>query len=108
MPPRKLTPQTPGEPIQEAEATEQPAPEAEQPDAQAEQAPVEATETAPAAETPTDPEPQPQTTETTMPAADPAPVAARRPGELPHAAEIDPKTLKQPVLTQQGYVVPEK
>lgn len=108
MPPRKLTPQTPGEPIQEAETTEQPAPEAEQPAAQAEQAPVEATETAPAAETPADPEPQPTTTETTAPAADPEPVAARRPGELPHAAEIDPKTLKQPVLTQQGYVVPEK
>ena len=43
-----------------------------------------------------------------MPAADPAPVVARRPGELPHAAEIDPKTITQPVLTQQGYVVPEK
>lgn len=108
MPPRKLTPQTPGEPIQEAEATEQTAPEAEQPDDQAEQAPVEATETAPAADTPADSEPQPTTTETAAPAADPAPVVARRPGELPHAAEIDPKTIKQPVLTQQGYVVPEK
>lgn len=99
--PRKLTPQTPGEPIQEPAATEQTAPEAEQPAAQA-------TETAPAAETAADPEPQPTTTETAAPAADPEPVAARRPGELPHAAEIDPKTLKQPVLTQQGYVVPEK
>lgn len=108
MPPRKLTPQTPGEPIQEAEITEQPAPEAEQPAAKAEQAPVETTETAPAADTHADPEPQPTTTETTAPAADAAPVAARRPGELPHASEIDPKTLKQPVLTQQGYVVPEK
>lgn len=108
MPPRKLTPKTPGEPIQEAETTEQPAPETEQPAAQAEQAPVEATETAPAPETPADPEPQPTTTETTAPAADPEPVATRRPGDLPHAAEIDPKTLKQPVLTQQGYVVPEK
>lgn len=105
MPPRKLTPQTPGEPIQEADTTEQPAPEAEQPAAQAEQAPVEATETAPAADAP---EPQPTTTETAASAADPDPVVARRPGELPHAAEIDPKTLKQPVLTQQGYVVPEK
>lgn len=85
MPPRKLTPQTPGEPIRENKFDEQPA-------AQDEQAPVEATETAPDAETPADPEP----------------VAARRPSELPHAAEIDPKTLQQPVLTKQGYVVPEK
>lgn len=92
---RKLTPQTPGEPIPEPETTEQHAMETEQP-------------AAPAADTPADPEQQPTTTETAAPAADPAPVVARHPGELPHAAEIDPKTLKQPVLTQQGYVVPEK
>lgn len=93
--PRKLTPQTPGEPTQEPENTEQTAPEAEQ-------APVEATET------PTDPEPQPTTTESAPPAVDPAPVVDRAPGELPDAAEIDAKEIKQPVLTKQGYVVPEK
>jgi hypothetical protein len=85
-PPRKLTPKSPGEPIQEAE--------------NAEQATAETVETAPAAETPT-------TTETTMPAADHAPVAARRPGELPNATEIDAKTIDRTVLTQHGYVVPE-
>ena len=100
MPPRKLTPQTPGEPIQEAETTEQTAPETEQQAAQVDQAPAEATETAPAAETPADPEPQPTTTETTMPAADPAtaeavaePVVELAPGELPDASAIDPKKI---------------
>lgn len=99
--PRKLTPQTPGEPIQEAENTEQTAPEAEQ------QA-VEATETAPTSDTPADPEPQPKPTETAPMTADPVPVVERAPGELPDASEIDAKAIKQPVLTKQGYVVPEK
>lgn len=50
-----------------------------------------------------------KTTEQAAPAAaDPTPVVSRCPGELPEAAKIDPTTLKQPVLTQQGYVVPEK
>lgn len=71
------------------------------------QTPGETTETAHTADTPADAEPKQTATETTAPAVDPAPVVARRPGELPHAAEIDPKTLKQPVLTQHGYVVPE-
>jgi hypothetical protein len=87
MPPRKLTPQTPGEPIQEAEATKQ---------------------TVTAADTPADPNPQPTTTETGMQDDDPAKPAARRHGEPPDASEIDPKTIKQAVLTQQGYVVPER
>jgi hypothetical protein len=72
------------------------------------QTPGETTETAHTADTPADPDPKPTTTETTAPAVDPAPVVARRPGDLPNAAEIDPKSIEQPVLTQQGYVVPEK
>lgn len=72
MPPRKLTTQTPGEPVQKSETTEQPSPVAEQP------------------------------------VADPEPAAACPSIGLPNAAEIDPKTIKKPVLTQQGYVIPEK
>ncbi len=88
---RNLTPKIPGEPIQEAEILEQPATDVEQPVAQAGMAPD-------------DPEQQSASMVITLPTAD----AARRPGDLPHASEIDPKSLNQPVLTQHGYVVPER
>ncbi len=35
------------------------------------------------------------------------PVVDRRPGELPDASEIDARAITKPVLTAQGYVVPE-
>jgi hypothetical protein len=34
-------------------------------------------------------------------------VVDRRPGELPDASEIDARSITRPVLTAQGYVVPE-
>lgn len=77
----KLTPQTPGEPV-EGENT---APEAEQPTT---------TETSEAA------------SETESPVADPVPAVAS--GELPDESEIDPTAIERPVLSKQGWVVPHK
>jgi len=102
---RKLTPQTPGEPVQDPAIAEQTAPEAEQTASIAEQKPEVAGDHAPADDANAAADPQPSTTETaaTAPAA-----IERRPGELPDASEIDPKSITKPVLTKQGYVVPEK
>lgn len=84
----KLTPQTPGEPVQDPAELTSPA-------AEAEAAVVD----------------QPPTTETANPAAEAAPeVAADAPvadaGGLPDADTIDPATLKRPVMTKQGWLCP--
>lgn len=82
---RKLTTQTPGEPIQEAETTDQTSPEAEQPAAQVDEAQA------------ADPAPVESVA---------APVVERDLGDLPDATEIDPKKITRPSLSKQGYVIP--
>ena len=115
MPPRKLTPQMPGEPVQEVAQAEQIAEQPEQPaeipeQIEASAAPVAAADASVSEETP------PAEPVTDAPA--PAPAAeqpsekaivselSRRPGELPDAAEVDPAQLNRAVLTKQGWVLP--
>lgn len=75
----KLTPQTPGEPV-EGENT---APEAEQP-----------TTT--------------ETTEAVAdPVVELVPVVAPVAGGLPDESEIDPSAIERPVLSKQGWVMPK-
>lgn len=38
----------------------------------------------------------------------PLPVAAAAPSGLPNAIDIDPKAIKAPVLTNQGWVCPDE
>lgn len=43
----------------------------------------------------------------TTPAPDAAPVAADTSAGLPNAIDIDPRKIEAPVLTRQGWVVPD-
>jgi hypothetical protein len=83
----KLTPQTPGEPVQDPAELTIPAAEAEA--------------AAPEAD-------QPTTTETVEAVTEAPAVVAAAPGELPDESEIDPAAIERPVLTKQGWVVPHK
>lgn len=88
---RNITPQTPGEPLVETQFDAQ----------DADQAPAEVADAEPASDPAADPQP-----ETTSQTVDQEPVIDRRDGELPQASDIDPTNINQPVLTQQGWVVP--
>lgn len=76
----KLTPQTPGEPVQDPDELTSPAAEAD----------------------------QPTTTETAEAVTDAPAVVASAPGELPDESEIDPAAIERQVLSKQGWVVPHK
>lgn len=116
MPPRKLTPQTPGEPVKDEAPM---APVAETPEPVTEPAAVEQSTPEAVAEAAenlgqatTDAPEAPTVTETPPVVAD-APIEtallaelSRRPDALPDASEVDPATIKRATLTAQGWVVP--